>query len=182
MTTSPNVDIALLIVRAVVGGTIAAHGVQKLFGWFGGKGIDGTGQIFSALGFEPGRQNALMAGIGESAGGVLMILGLGTPAAAAAAASTMVGAAASSSDKGFWAVKGGYEYPLILATIASSISIAGPGRYSVDEILDNTLNRPWMSAAALNGAAVAIGVVLQKRRTEIAKRAQAQAQTAISVP
>ncbi|MEJ1180998.1 MULTISPECIES: DoxX family protein [unclassified Pseudarthrobacter] len=173
-TPSIGLDLALLLIRIVVGGTIAAHGAQKLFGWFGGKGLDGSGEIFSTMGFEPGRRNALMAGLGETFGGLLMVVGLGTPAAAAAAASTMVGAAASSRDKGFWAVKGGYEYPLVLATTAACISIAGPGRYSVDEALGNILNQQWMSPIALVAAAAAITAVLLKRRAEIARRAQSQ--------
>jgi putative oxidoreductase len=173
-TTSTGVDLALLIIRIAVGGTIAAHGTQKLFGWFGGKGLNGSGEIFSAMGFEPGRRNALMAGLGETLGGLLMVIGLGTPGAAAAAASTMAGAAASSRDKGFWAVKGGFEYPLILAITAACISIAGPGRYSIDEALGNVLNQPWMSAVGLGAAAVAIGIVLLKRRAELTRRTQQQ--------
>jgi putative oxidoreductase len=171
-TTSTRLDLALLVIRVVVGSTIAAHGTQKLFGWFGGKGLAGSGEIFSSMGFEPGRRNALMAGLGETFGGLLMVIGLGTPGAAAAAASTMAGAAASSRDKGFWAVKGGYEYPLMLAVTAASISIAGPGGYSLDEVIGNVLNQPWMSAIALGAAGVAIGVVLLQRRNELSRRAQ----------
>jgi putative oxidoreductase len=69
-------DVAFLIVRIVVGLGLAAHGAQKLFGWFGGHGVAGTGQFFEALGFRPGRLFALGAGLGEFGGGVLTFLGL----------------------------------------------------------------------------------------------------------
>ena len=73
--------IGLLILRLVVGLTLAAHGAQKLFGWFGGYGLNGTGGFLEQLGFVPGRRNALLAGLSETAGGLLLALGLATPAA-----------------------------------------------------------------------------------------------------
>src|SRR6266571_698314 len=76
-------DIGLLLLRLAVGLTLAAHGTQKLFGWFGGPGLDAVGQFFVMLGFLPGRRNALMAGLAETGGGVLLALGFLTPLAAA---------------------------------------------------------------------------------------------------
>ena len=70
-------DIALLVVRAILGLGIAAHGAQKLFGWFGGYGLAGTGGFFEGIGFRPGRAFALLAGLGEFGGGLLTLLGLG---------------------------------------------------------------------------------------------------------
>lgn len=181
MTDMDRIDLALLIVRVGVGLTIAAHGSQKLFGWFGGKGLAGSGQIFSAMGFEPGKRNALAAGMGETAGGLLMAFGFATPMASAAAASTMAGAAASSSHKGFWAINGGYEYPAVLTSAAVGIAISGPGRYSVDAGLNDLFNQAWMSGAALGCAAVAIAVVLFRRGSELKRReAQSTANAATS--
>ncbi len=79
-------DLGLLALRVGVGATLAAHGTQKLFGWFGGAGLAGTGAFFESVGFTPGRVNAVLAGLGEAGGGTLLALGLATPAAGAAAA------------------------------------------------------------------------------------------------
>src|SRR2546425_6048786 len=76
-------SIGILILRLAIGLTLAAHGAQKLFGWFGGYGLTGTGGFLEQLGFVPGRRNALFAGLAEVGGGLLLALGLATPLAAA---------------------------------------------------------------------------------------------------
>jgi putative oxidoreductase len=73
----------LLVLRLLLGGLFFGHGMQKLKGWFGGHGLEGTGAFFESLGMRPGRQHALAAGASEAGGGVLLALGLATPAAAA---------------------------------------------------------------------------------------------------
>ena len=110
-------DLGLLILRFVVGLTLAAHGAQKLFGWFGGYGLDGTGQFMDTLGFHPGRRHAALAGLTEAGGGVLLALGLLTPLGAALVASVMLVATITVHLKnGFFAPGGGYEYNLVLAS------------------------------------------------------------------
>src|SRR3989442_10285571 len=105
-------SIGILILRLVVGLTLAAHGAQKLFGWFGGYGLTGTGGFLEQLGFVPGRRHALFAGLAETGAGLLLALGLATPAAAAVALSVMVVAGVSAhASKGFFAHHGGYEDP-----------------------------------------------------------------------
>src|SRR4030081_2034063 len=79
-------DLGLLALRAAVGGALVAHGAQKLFGWFGGAGLERTGATFERLGFRPGKQHALAAGLGEAAGGTLLAVGLGSAGAGAAVA------------------------------------------------------------------------------------------------
>ena len=86
-------EIGLLLLRLTVGLTLAAHGAQKLFGWFGGPGLDATGQAFEGLGFQPGRRHALMAGLVETGGGLILALGLFTPIGAAIVFSVMLVAA-----------------------------------------------------------------------------------------
>lgn len=88
-------DIGLLLLRLTVGLTLAAHGGQKLFGWFGGPGLDAIGAILSMLGFQPGRRHALLAGLVETGGGLLLALGFLTPLAAALVFSVMLVAAVS---------------------------------------------------------------------------------------
>src|SRR5436190_14271787 len=83
-------NIGRLIVRLTVGGTFFVHGTQKLFGWFGGYGPDGTGQFFESVGLRPGKRNALAAGATETAAGALTVVGLATPAAAAGLTAVMI--------------------------------------------------------------------------------------------
>jgi putative oxidoreductase len=152
-------DVGLLILRLVVGLSLAAHGAQKLFGWFGGYGIAGTGQFLEQLGFRPGRLHAAQAGLVEVLGGLFLAAGLLTPAAAAAFVAVMVVAAVSVHFKGgFFAQNGGYEYTLVLGAAALALAFTGPGAIS----LDRALGIAWSGerwglgalAAGLVGAAV----------------------------
>src|SRR5258705_6827010 len=128
-----NMSIGLLILRLVVGLALAGHGTQKLFGWFGGYGLNGTAGFLEQLGFIPGRRNALFAGLAETAGGLLLALGLATPVAAAMIVAVMMVAAVSVHLKhGFFAHNQGYEYTLVLAIAALTIAFTGPGPISLD--------------------------------------------------
>jgi putative oxidoreductase len=101
-------NVGLLLLRLTVGLTVATHGSQKLFGWFGGPGLSGTGQFFTMLGFPPGRRHAFMAGLAEVVGGLLMALGFLTPLAAAAIIAVMVVAVFTVHlSKGFFVHNGG---------------------------------------------------------------------------
>ena len=121
-------DIGLLLLRLTVGLTLAAHGAQKLFGWFGGPGLDVTGHFFEPLGFYPGRRHALMAGLVETGGGLLLALGLLTPVAAALVFSVMLVAAVSVHlKKGFFMASGGYEYNLVIGLAGLAVAFTGPG-------------------------------------------------------
>jgi putative oxidoreductase len=129
-------ELGLWIVRLVIGLTLAAHGSQKLFGWFGGGGIAGTGPFVEMLGFRPGRLHASLAGIAETAGGLLLAAGLLTPLAAAAVIGVMVVAAGSAHwGKGFFMGNGGFEYNLVLAAGALGVAFTGPGAISLDRSL-----------------------------------------------
>jgi putative oxidoreductase len=126
-------DTGLLLLRVVVGVLLAGHGAQKLFGWFGGHGLDGTGGFFEKLGFKPGKPWALIAGLSEFTGGAFLALGLLTPFAAAVIIGTMFNAALSAhAKKGPWITDGGWEYTLVIATVAAAIAFAGPGAASLD--------------------------------------------------
>jgi putative oxidoreductase len=126
-------NIGLLIVRVIAGLTLAGHGVQKLFGWFGGGGLRGTAAGFEHLGYRPGLPMALLAGTGESGGGMLLALGLLTPLAAFSGIGVMLNAVvAVHLTKGFWNSNGGFEFPLTIAAAFAGIGFTGPGRYSLD--------------------------------------------------
>jgi putative oxidoreductase len=165
-------DIGLLLLRLAVGLTLAAHGAQKLFGWFGGPGLAGTGQFFAMLGFQPGRRHALMAGLAETGGGLLLALGLLTPLAAALIFSVMlVATMAVHIQKGFFAQNGGYEYPLVLGVAASAVAFAGPGALSFDALLGHYLSGALWGAIALIVGTVGGSVALTQRRTAPAQQA-----------
>lgn len=129
-------ELGFLIIRLAVGLTLAAHGAQKLFGWFGGHGLKGTGSFMSQLGFKRGTYFAALAGFGEVGGGLLLAIGLLTPFAVGLIAATMAVALATvHADKGFFADKGGGEFPIILALTALGIAFTGPGSISFDAAL-----------------------------------------------
>jgi len=145
--------IGLLILRLFVGLTLAAHGAQKLFGWFGGYGLAGTGGFLEQLGFLPGKRHALFAGLAELVGGLLLALGFATPLAATLIISVMFVAIATVHLKhGFFNHNQGYEYNLTLAVVALSIAIIGAGPLSVDAALGLQDAGPvWGLAALLAG-------------------------------
>ena len=129
-------ELGILIVRLAIGFTLAAHGAQKLFGWFGGGGIAGTAPFLEQLAFRPARLHAALAGIAETAGGLLLAAGLFTPLAAAALLGVMVVAVGSVLwGKGFFLQTGGLEYNLVLAAGALAVAFTGPGAISLDRSL-----------------------------------------------
>ncbi|MFD3326858.1 DoxX family membrane protein [Streptomyces sp. NPDC058701] len=156
-------DLALLALRAGTGAVLVAHGTQKLFGWFGGGGLEKTAAAMEHMGFTPGRHSAVAAGLGEAGGGALLVLGLATPAAGAAAAGAMAGAVAVHAPAGFFAQGGGFEYPAFLGFTAAAIGLAGAGRYSLDHATGHVFDRSWMLALAFTGSALAAAAVVTKR-------------------
>jgi|SRR5437660_722210 len=123
----------LLFIRLVVGLAFAAHGAQKLFGWFGGYGLAGTGGFFESIGFKPGRLFALAAGLSELAGGLLIAAGLFGPVGAALAIATMVVAIVTVHLRnGFFAATNGIELPLLYLLVAAVYAFAGFGGLSLD--------------------------------------------------
>jgi putative oxidoreductase len=167
-------EIGLLLLRVVVGLTLAAHGAQKLFGWFGGPGLDATGQGLAGLGFHPGRRHALMAGLVESGSGLLLALGLLTPLASAAVFAVMLIAAVSAHVKqGFFIMGGGYEYNLVLGAAGLALAFTGPGTPSLDALADWTPSGAAWGLAAAAAGLVGGTVPLAQRRAEPALHAAA---------
>lgn len=157
-------SIGLLVLRLVVGLTLAAHGTQKLFGWFGGPGLEGAGRFMESLGFVPGHRSALLAGLTEAGGGLLLAIGLLTPVASAGLIGAMTVAASANARNGFFVQKGGYEYPIILATAALGIAFTGPGHLSLDSILGLGLVGPWWGPGAAVAGVAAAALRLATRR------------------
>jgi putative oxidoreductase len=144
-----------LALRATVGGFFVGHGTQKLFGWFGGNGLDATAKGFESLGLRPGRTHATAAGAAEAGGGALLAAGLATPAAAAVLTATMLTAIQRVHLKnGPWTQKGGYEYNAVLIAAALALAEVGPGSLSLDRKLGIEMTGAKWSALALAAGAI----------------------------
>jgi putative oxidoreductase len=149
-------DAGLLVGRVVLGTLLAAHGAQKLFGWFGGYGLAGTGAFFESLGFRPGRTFALLAAVTELGSGALVALGLLGPVGPALMLSVMIVAGVSVHwQNGVFAMKNGIELPLLYAAGAAALCLTGPGRYSADGLFG--LAAMW--TPGLDWAALLLGVL-----------------------
>ncbi len=146
-------NVALLVLRAIVGGLFAGHGSQKLLGWFGGHGPRGTAAFFENVGLRPGLPLALLAGAAELVGGLLLGFGLFEPVAAALLISVMTTAIVTVHwRKGLWATDGGLEYPLVLAAVAFALAALGPGSISLDHVFGiDWHSLAWAVAAAVVG-------------------------------
>jgi putative oxidoreductase len=128
--------LGLLIIRVIAGFAMAAHGGQKLFGWFDGPGRRGTAGMMENLGYREPAIMASLAGLAEFAGGLGLALGFLTPLAAIAIVVVMLNATyAVHLKNGFWNTAGGYEYPLVMSAIAVGIAATGPGDASADNAL-----------------------------------------------
>jgi putative oxidoreductase len=157
-------DITLLAGRAVLGGYLAAHGAQKLFGAFGGPGIEPTAASFERLGLRPGRVTATAAGLSELGGGLLTVAGLGSPVGPVAIAGTMAVASAVHRANGPFNSDHGYELPATNLAAALALAIAGPGRYSLDGLTGLRLHRVITGivvAGAVAGSAANLAMLLR---------------------
>ena len=162
-------DVALLILHLIVGLLFIGHGSQKLFGMFGGYGLAGTGEYMESLGLRPGRVHATLAGLAEVAAGVLMALGLLIPVAALLiVAVTATAALTEHRGKGLWVDSGGFELPLVFATIAFALAGAGGGQYSLDAELGLAVQGlEWAVGALVLGALGALGNLGVSRASSI---------------
>lgn len=150
---------ALLIGRLLLGGTLFAHGAQKLFGWFGGYGIKGTGGFMESLGFRPGAFFAAAAGLGEVGGGILTALGLGGPIGPALIIMVMLVAILSvHAPNGFWSTKNGYELNTMNIAAALILAFVGFGAFSLDSAL--AISNVWGDGARWVVVGVAIVLAL----------------------
>ncbi len=154
-----SVDLGLLIIRLVVGLVIVAHGAQKLFGWFGGKGLAGTQGMMAHLHLEPAWLWGFVSAINEFGGGVLTALGLLMPLGPLMILANMLTAMTLVHWKnGFWNDKRGIEYTLVLASVALGLGIAGAGAYALDAYLPYTLPQPVTFIIGLVVVLIGVGV------------------------
>jgi putative oxidoreductase len=174
-------DIGRLLLRLTIGGTFFVHGTQKLFGWFGGYGPDGTGQFFESLGLRPGRRNAIAAGSTETGSGVLVALGLATPLAAAGLSAVMITALRTAVWKeGVKPATG--EHEVLLAAAAVALTETGPGSPSLDSALGLELSGPVWTLAALGAGAAGSAMAMSMGRRQPAAPAPAAPAEAPATP
>ena len=149
-------NLGLLLIRLIFGLVMVAHGAQKLFGWFGGYGLAGTGGFFESLGFRPGHRFAFAAALSEFVGGWLFVLGFLGPVGPALILAVMLVASISVHWRnGLFAATNGVEVPLLYATAVVGISMIGFGSYSLDAALG--LSGRW--TPGLIGLALMVGVL-----------------------
>src|SRR4051812_48123596 len=158
-------DTGLAVLHILVGLLFVGHGAQKLFGVFGGYGLEGTAGFFESLGLRPGRLHASAAGFNEFVGGALLALGLLVPLAAALLIATMVAAALTAHrGKGIWNQDGGSELPLVYAAIAFALSATGAGDASLDSALGlDVSGLGWAFAALGAGLIGGLGAIASGR-------------------
>ena len=148
----------LLVARLVFGLSLAAHGAQKLFGWFGGYGLAGTGGFFEQLGYRPGKTFAALAGVAEFGGGLLMALGLLGPVGAALTISVMIVAAVTVHlGKGFFASGGGVELTFLYAANRKGFVVSSYDDEAVGTMSKNEAGVPWISTVVLRPRIVYAG-------------------------
>ena len=158
-------DIGRTALRLVIGPLFVGHGTQKLFGWFGGHGLEGTAGFFeSKLGLRPGKRHATAAGASEAIGGALLTLGALTPVAAGLVTGTMVTAIRKvHAAKGPWNTEGGYEYNAVLIAAMLALTETGPGRPSVDAAAFPRLRGNGLAFAQFAAAAAAATYLTSER-------------------
>lgn len=160
-----NLDLGLFVLRVVVGGVVAAHGLQK-FGYLGGRGLKTVGQGFQGMGFRPGYFWATVVALAEAGGGLLTILGLGGPIGPTAiAANIAVAMVVVHWSKGFWITKGGIEFTLSLIAATVALAVIGNGRWSLDSVFGIAFPS-WFGPAwsALMAAGLLVALALHFRR------------------
>jgi putative oxidoreductase len=166
-------DVALLIIRVVVGLYLFGHGAQKLFGWLGGPGLAGTEGWLGSAGFRPARFWALNAGLAEAVGGVLLLLGLLSPLGSIAIVTAMIVAIATAHlGKGWFATTGGPELPLTNIAAAILVALAGPGRYALDSWFGISLPEPAVGIVVAILALIGVAAALLSRRQRPAEQTQ----------
>jgi putative oxidoreductase len=169
-------DLGLLTLRLTTGALLAGHGAQKLFGAFGGPGLDGMGAWLDSIGFRPGKRWALLAGVSEFGGGILNAVGLGGPLGGIGLQGAMVVAIRKAHwGKPIWIAEGGAEAPVLYSTIGLTLALTGPGRYSLDRVLGVRIPK---AVTALAVAGVAAGIYMSEQVKPPAETGAAQVEQA----
>lgn len=170
-----SMSLGLLILRVVIGLTLAAHGTQKLFGWWGGSGMTGWTQAVIKLRIRPAAPWAWIAALSEFGGGLLLALGLISPLGSLAIAGAMLVAIATVHwTNGFWNGKRGYEFNLALLASVTAVALTGPGSYSLDQALGIHLPEPLTLVVGTIALVVGVVAMLASRSPKVEPQAKPQ--------
>src|ERR1051325_4086368 len=160
--------IGLLVLRLIIGIVMAGHGAQKLFGWLGGYGLEGTGGYFAGLGFRPGRFFAFAAGASELLGGRLTAPGFLGPIGPAPMLAPMIVAAITVHwQHVLFATTNGIELPLLYAAAAITLGLTGPGAWSLDALLGIATSLQVNAVVLVAGAAGGFANLALRRREAV---------------
>jgi putative oxidoreductase len=169
--------IGLLILRGVVGALLVGHGAQKLFGWVGGSGLEGTAAFMESLRYRNGRMAAVVTGVTEAVCGLLIVLGFAMPVAAAGIIGVMLNAMGTVHLRnGVWNENGGIELPLVYTIVVAALAFTGPGAFSLERLFGLDLAGPAYGVGALVLGILAGLTALALRRPE--PRSQPKAEPA----
>ncbi|HLJ61509.1 MAG TPA: DoxX family protein [bacterium] len=172
-------DIALVILRLVVGLLVAGHGAQKLFGWFGGYGLATTSKFLESIGFRPASAWALLGAAAEAVGGVLFAVGLFSPLGSIGIGAAMAIAITKVHWPKLWASNGGLEYPLVNLAVAVAVGIVGPGAYALDRVwgtsLPSVISQPFLGLVALGYLIGMVSSAATKRASAATRSPDARA-------
>ncbi|TMC33911.1 MAG: DoxX family protein [Chloroflexi bacterium] len=167
--------LGLLVLRLVIGLTVAAHGAQKLFGWWGGPGMTGWVGAMNRMRIRPAAPWAWLSALAELVGGLAFAVGLLNPLPSLAIAGSMLVAIALVHwPRGFWSTKGGYEFNLSILAAITAIALAGPGAYSLDAALGIHLPEPATLIVGTILLLVGVGVALGTRSPQPASEPKPQ--------
>ncbi|HEV2036328.1 MAG TPA: DoxX family protein [Candidatus Dormibacteraeota bacterium] len=170
-----SISFGLLILRVVVGLTLAGHGGQKLFGWWGGSGMTGWIQVVIKLRIRPATPWAWIAALSEFGGGLLFAFGLLSPLGSLAIIGAMLVAIATVHwTNGFWNGKRGYEFNLVLLAAVFAVAITGPGSYSLDQALGIHLPEPLTLVVGLIAVVGGVVATLASRSPKVETQAKPQ--------
>ena len=161
-------NVGKLALRIVIGGLFIGHGTQKLLGWFGGSGLEGTDKTMEALDMQPARRNSIASGMTEAGCGALLVVGLGTPFAVAGLIGIMITAVRKVHWKnGPWNSNGGWEYNAVIIAALTALADSGPGPVSLDAALgrERSGSRWALAALALGAAGSTAAIELGRRAT-----------------
>ncbi len=165
-----TIELGMFILRLLIGLLFIGRGAQKLFGWFGGRGLKGTGEWMESLNLSPGRFWALVAGLAELLGGLGLALGFITPVAAALIIGVLLMAILKVHlVHGLWASENGLEYPLVNVFLAAFLGLWGASQYSVDAMLKLAYPSPmtfWIALAVVVAAVVVIALFSARGASE----------------
>lgn len=168
-------SLGLLILGLVVGLTMAGHGAQKVFGWWGGSGMAGWIQVVTRLRVRPAAPWAWIAALSELGGGLLFALGLLSPLGSLAIAGTMLVAVATVHwANGFWNTKRGYEFNLIILASVTAVALTGPGTYSLDQALGFHMPEPITIVVGTIALVVGVVAMLAFRSPKVEVQAKPQ--------